>query len=335
MWIAADRLITECPDRAGSPPPPTPADRHVEAQMEESTSADMASREAAWRAANTKWLIETQKPLRDREQFQVGEIAQALARQHGRLEVDDLERQRIVIDLFEWITRGEFNETDVLMLSGQPELFAPFLPAYQAQVEAAETTKGQEKLWHEFRPCGADRPAIALPGEGAAPTSLERALAPVMYRLFVDINVEAIVLRRHAARRYLEGCALGGAQRVLRDWFVVETTAPSGADAPRRNAANPRPPKDQSFEQHASNGDLGPEALREWIFNQRGQLRGFEKLYAAALKDSSVGTFKKKDLLAAFQAVYRTAPHRPPASGWPLQPDYQRRSEEKSLQKEV
>lgn len=104
---------------------------------------------------------------------------------------------------------------------------------------------------------------------------------------------------------------------MLREWFG--------------NAAKPGPPKDQSFEQQTSNGGLDPAVvLAEWILNQRGQLRGFKKLYAAALKDSSVGTFKKEDLLAAFQAVYRTEPHRPPATGWTLQPDYQRRAEEES-----
>jgi hypothetical protein len=296
--------------------------------MEEPTSAEMAARQAAWRAANAKWLIETQKPLRDREQFQVGEIAQALARQHGRLEVDDLERRRIVFELFGWITRGEFNETDVLMLSGQPELFRPFLPAYRAEVEAAETAKGQVKLWHETRPCGADRPVIALPGEGAAATSLERALAPVMYRGFVDINVEAIVLRRPAVRRYLEGCALGGAQRVFREWFVVETTSPRSADAPRRNAAKPGPPKDQSFEQQASNGGLDPAVvLAEWIFNQRGQLRGFEKLLDCAIEQKQLGTFTKGTFLTAYQTVYRTERKRPPKTGWPLRSPYKERDE--------
>jgi hypothetical protein len=83
-------------------------------------------------------------------------------------------------------------------------------------------------------------------------------LAPAMYRGFVDINVEAIVLRRPSVRRYFESCGLEGAPRVLCEWFGVETAARGGADAPRRNAAKLEP-EDQIFEQQASNGGL------EWV----------------------------------------------------------------------
>ena len=201
--------------------------------MEEPTSAKTAARddaesagqEEAWRAAQAQWLVEIQRPPRDRGEFQIREVAQALAQKAGRLEEDLGERQRIVLDIFEWAKRGEFDEPDVLMLSGQPELFEPFLPAYRAEVEAIEAAKGQVKLWYEIRPCGAHRPAIALPGEGAAAASLERALASVMYRGFVDINVEAIVLRRPAVQRYLESSGLEGAPRVFREWFAAAEDA--------------------------------------------------------------------------------------------------------------
>jgi hypothetical protein len=46
----------------------------------------------------------------------------------GRLEVEDPERQRIVIDLLERVGRGEFAERDVLMPPA-PQPFEPFLPA--------------------------------------------------------------------------------------------------------------------------------------------------------------------------------------------------------------
>jgi len=46
----------------------------------------MAEREVAWRAADAKWQSESQRPPREREEFQVGEIADALARRPGRLE---------------------------------------------------------------------------------------------------------------------------------------------------------------------------------------------------------------------------------------------------------
>ncbi len=106
--------------------------------MDEPRPPEMAEREAAWREAKKIWLIETQMPLRDRKEFQVEEIADALARKPGRREIDGQERRRIVIDVFGWIMRGEFDDCDVLMLVGSPQLFAPFLPEFRAVKEEAE-----------------------------------------------------------------------------------------------------------------------------------------------------------------------------------------------------
>jgi hypothetical protein len=70
--------------------------------------------------------------------------------------------------------------------------------------------------------------------------------------------------------------------------------------------------------------------LAEWVFDKHSQPpRSFEKLYDAARNDSSVGTMKRKDLLAAFQRVYETKPNRPPATGWPLRSPYKERDKQK------
>src|ERR1700732_3757424 len=102
------------------------------------------------------------------------------------------------------MTRGECHETDVMMLVGRPQLFEPFLPALRAEREAAEQER--RELWGnpDF---GANRPALEQRHGG------------------VRINMEALVLRRTAVRRYLETCALGGAPRVLREWFGVGAVA--------------------------------------------------------------------------------------------------------------
>jgi hypothetical protein len=51
--------------------------------MNQRDADTMAAREAAWRDAEAEWLIDSQKPLC----YRVGEIADALARKLGRLEV--------------------------------------------------------------------------------------------------------------------------------------------------------------------------------------------------------------------------------------------------------
>lgn len=181
------------------------------AEMAAQEAAEIAAREEAWRAAQAQWQVEIQKPPRHREYFQVEEIAKALARQRGRLAVDDLECQRIVLDLFEWVTRGECDETDVLMLVGQPQLFKLFLPGFRAAREDAE--RKERKIWRETRSFGANRLAIELP----------HGLAGVLYDGWLDINMGAVVLRRAAVRLYLESCGLDGASRVLGEWFTTPT----------------------------------------------------------------------------------------------------------------
>jgi hypothetical protein len=71
------------------------------------------------------------------------------------------------------------------------------------------------------------------------------------------------------------------------------------------------------------------DPLAEWIFARHvrpAKERIFKLLYKEALADADIGTgLLKKDLLAAFEAVYATEKRHPPAGGWPLQPKYQER----------
>jgi hypothetical protein len=73
--------------------------------------------------------------------------------------------------------------------------------------------------------------------------------------------------------------------------------------------------------------------LAEWIFNMRHQEHRFQQLYNIARKDDQLGTFTKTDFLREYQAVYMTSAHRSPATGWPLQPVYQKRAEDEKIQK--
>ena len=185
--------------------------------MDEPRPPEMAEREAAWCEAKKIWLIETQRALRDRKEFQVEEIADALARKPGRCEIDGQERRRIVIDVFGWIMRGEFDDCDVLMLVGSPQLFAPFLPEFRAVKEEVE----QEGLniW-------------ANPDSGAHRPGIELHLGKIR------INIEALVLRRGALERYLEGCALEGVPRLRLEWFPESAAAvePAAEPSPQKRA---------------------------------------------------------------------------------------------------
>jgi hypothetical protein len=67
------------------------------------------------------------------------------------------------------------------------------------------------------------------------------------------------------------------------------------------------------------------EQLAEWIFARHESWNTFEKLYDAARTDTETGALRKRDFLTAYQRVYATASHRPPASGWPLKSPYRER----------
>jgi hypothetical protein len=284
-----------------------------------------------------------------------GRIANEVARLSGRLEVDERERQRIVLDIFEWARNGGCDESDVLT-----EENLPFWPAYyEAQQYAGREDK---KVWHETRPRGAGRPAIELlrgcdskviceidkliastetmptgalrlrnkAERGAATKLLEELLRGLMYGpdFAVDVNLEAIMLRPLAVRRYLETCGLVGAPRVLLGWFGAEPSVTSTADTQREAAIKAVAPKDQSHEQETGNG--GPDAvvmLSDWIFSVRGQMRHFKKLLDCAIEQKQLGTFTEVTFRAAYQNVYETESHHPPKTGWPLRSPYKERDE--------
>jgi hypothetical protein len=75
------------------------------------------------------------------------------------------------------------------------------------------------------------------------------------------------------------------------------------------------------------------ERVAEWIFARHRRRLTFKHLYKEALCDDTLGSFLKRDFIAAFGRVYNTEPHAPPAGGWPLQPEYQHRLDAEKLAK--
>jgi hypothetical protein len=189
---------------------------------------ELGSREeTAWEAVEIKYQrVELQKPLRDREYFKLGEIGVRVAREQGLHHVIEKERQLTIIDLFEWATRGEFDEENVVMLVGlPPELYALFLPEYHALRGDPE-----QKLWVGLD-YGADRPVI-------------EALSHQVIR----INIAAIILRRAALLHYLGISEHVGAARFLRE------LTDGGEVATPENLPSTAPPS-----RKAQRGKTGPK----------------------------------------------------------------------------
>jgi hypothetical protein len=65
--------------------------------------------------------------------------------------------------------------------------------------------------------------------------------------------------------------------------------------------------------------------LAEWIFARHDSGKSFAELYQEARNDTKIGGFTKTKLIAAFRTVYDTKRGSPPATGWPLRPEYQER----------
>ncbi len=285
--------------------------------MDEPRSPEMAEREAAWRAADAKWLTESQRPQRERGEFQVGEIADALAQRPGRFEVDYKERARIAYDLFKRILRGEFPDSDVLKLVGQSELFEP------ASFRGLQEDAKREGITITAMPdYGPRRPAYELLGNGD-----------------VLVNIDALILRRAAVRCYLEGSGLEGARRVLLEWFpepavtplepaAVSGAIPSGMDGAGVRVAPPshdqsgelvRSPNDQHAKRAATQSDK-PERprcvsdrawqrhrdatrLKPGFEGQRGGIAEAVRLVAGGQKGDTLINSIRRDLSRVRQAL--------------------------------
>jgi hypothetical protein len=159
------------------------------------------AREAQDAAAAAAWAAERQKPEGKRHYFGFDEIAIALARRPGRLEVDGAEHKRILRDLADWVRRGKFGAFDVALLGGDPADFVPLAPL--------------------------------IPGEIlVTPYTLIRRRSAIPKGPFGIIHMgtpsETLFLRARAARQYVENSTLDGAARLMREWFP-EAVAPSPA----------------------------------------------------------------------------------------------------------
>jgi hypothetical protein len=111
--------------------------------------------------------------------FYVFEIAQALSRLPGRVEIDQDEAHRIGADMYDWYRRGGFTEHEVVAQYGDPLRWGPIT---QREEEARQRGEGWEDL-------------------------------------HLGLWYVAIALTYHAAKRYVEGCGLAGAKRLLSEWF--------------------------------------------------------------------------------------------------------------------
>jgi hypothetical protein len=78
------------------------------------------------------------------------------------------------------------------------------------------------------------------------------------------------------------------------------------------------------------NDDTVITEMAEWIFAQHPRARGMppktsKQLQEEAEKRSWSAAFKVAYFITAYRQVYRSKPHRPPKSGWPLLEPYQSR----------
>jgi hypothetical protein len=115
-------------------------DAYEEQGYRQSRKARLA-RHAEDAAKKAAWAAQSDKPMRERQFFGFGEIADRLARKPGSLEIDTAERERILHDLDGWIRRGEFDltgDSDVVILIGEPPYLTPLgplLPLRPGEVE--------------------------------------------------------------------------------------------------------------------------------------------------------------------------------------------------------
>ena len=155
------------------------------------------AQEAQDAAAAAAWAAERHKRERKRHYFGFDEISYALARRPGRLEVDSAERDRILHDLADWVRRGKFGASDVVILSGDPPDFVPLTPLLPSEILV---TLDKTLI---------RRHGVCPPG----PIRISHLATPS----------ETLFLRRRAARQYIQDSALEGKigrascrERVLR-----------------------------------------------------------------------------------------------------------------------
>lgn len=178
------------------------------------TNSDSDPTQGASNDAAALWDAERRKPWNERERFPFGQIAARLARQPGRLEFDQDEAYRILNHLIGCFERGEFADDEVVVLADDSPRFCPLKPRLE-EVEQECSTEG-----------------------------------PPILQFWRD----AAMLTRPALRRFLEHSTLGGAPRLLREWYSDEAISQPRAGCGRRPATN-------------KNRDTRPTAaqLDEWM----------------------------------------------------------------------
>jgi hypothetical protein len=132
--------------------------------------------------------------------FYIIEIARVFARKPGRVEVDREDAHRITYDIAERYLRGEFGDGEVVADHAGPP------PARRSLAEIKKDARRRGETW-----------CLSQPEWRAA-----------------------YMLMAAAARRYVEGCGLAGAERVLREWFSAAEAAIPEAGTIKGGAAAER-----------------------------------------------------------------------------------------------
>lgn len=247
-----------------------------------------------------------------RHWFRLGDLLDELARNRQTLEVDAALRHRIFEILYALIQYRQFAAGQVATLSGEVPSFVSLPPASPGStlVVTEDFMMRRDFVERFIKAYNALPNAAPLQRQWFAEFNQE-ASGSSCGTLAADVCERASIASKHATTQELP--AEREQQRIDQETHEPRAT-----------------PATQSVEAAIDQTDQ-VKRLAEWIFSMRGQLRAYRKLLAVARGERSLGGFRVKDFLAAFQLVYETKPHSPPATGWPLRSLYKERDEAESL----
>jgi hypothetical protein len=181
--------------------------------------------------------------------FYIFEIAQALAREPDRLEVDWDEAHRISATIYDAYMRGEFAEEEVMVRYGDPPRIGSIAEAKQdAMLRGMEWTDVYPMLWYA-----------------------------------------AVALTESATKRFVGGCGLAGASRVLLEWFPTSPGQPlSKVDPKQRRRPGPQPGNLTRYDE----SDRALYGEYEALMNPPDSSRPKISATAASIKLAEAGTIK-------------------------------------------
>jgi len=189
-------------------------------------------------AASTAWAALRSGKMQERPLFGYDDVADALACKSGSLEIDAAERERILHDLDDWTRRGEFNESDVVILTDEPPYFTPLRPLPPLRPGEVEIPIAPDRRMLRR---GASRRYIEnSPLDGAA--RVMREWFPAATRIQSPINLESGPAE-HVCEAPEPGKVApnsrpltGGAKTAALEGWVCETWASDYSKLPGRDA---------------------------------------------------------------------------------------------------